>query len=214
MNRSESKYFNTAIKIDKAFLPLLETKDFAYITIKEVCAAAGVNRSTFYLHYQNTRELLDESLLFLYRQFLSYFQSRNEDFIKRLSHCPLEELRLITPEYLTPYLNFIRDHRRLYAASMENPGNFQSEDIYQRMFRNIFDPILARFSVPEAERPYWMAFYLRGIAGVVSEWAKTGCTLPVESVAGILMKCIPAGPSSSPASGTAPPAAPTAPARP
>lgn len=57
MNRSESKYFNTAIKIDKAFLSLLETKDFAYITIKEVCAAAGVNRSTFYLHYQNTREL-------------------------------------------------------------------------------------------------------------------------------------------------------------
>ena len=102
MNRSESKYFNTAIKIDKAFLSLLETKDFAYITIKEVCAAAGVNRSTFYLHYQNTRELLDESLLFLYRQFLSYFQSRNEDFIKRLSHCPLAELRLITPEYLTP----------------------------------------------------------------------------------------------------------------
>ncbi len=37
MNKSESKYFNTAIKMDKAFLALLEEKDFEYITVKELC---------------------------------------------------------------------------------------------------------------------------------------------------------------------------------
>ena len=52
MNRSESKYFNTAVRMDEAFLSLLEKKDFAYITVKEICEAAGVNRSTFYLHYE------------------------------------------------------------------------------------------------------------------------------------------------------------------
>ena len=34
MNRSESKYFHTAEKIDEAFLELLEQKDFSYITVK------------------------------------------------------------------------------------------------------------------------------------------------------------------------------------
>ena len=34
MNKNESKYFNTAIKMDQAFLELLEKKDFAYITVK------------------------------------------------------------------------------------------------------------------------------------------------------------------------------------
>lgn len=38
--------------MDEALLALLEKKEFAYITIRELCAAA-VNRSTFYLHYQN-----------------------------------------------------------------------------------------------------------------------------------------------------------------
>lgn len=38
--------------MDEALLALLEKKEFAYITIRELCAAAGVNRSTFYLHYQ------------------------------------------------------------------------------------------------------------------------------------------------------------------
>ena len=33
MNKNESKYFNTAIKMDQAFLELLEKKDFAYITV-------------------------------------------------------------------------------------------------------------------------------------------------------------------------------------
>ena len=33
--------------MDEALLALLEKKEFAYITIRELCAAAGVNRSTF-----------------------------------------------------------------------------------------------------------------------------------------------------------------------
>ena len=52
MNRSESRYFATAARMDEAFLTLLAKKDFEYITIKEICEVAGVNRSTFYLHYE------------------------------------------------------------------------------------------------------------------------------------------------------------------
>lgn len=64
MNKSESKYFNTAVKMDKAFLELLEKKDFEFITVKEICAKAEVNRSTFYLHYETIGDLLDVSFLY------------------------------------------------------------------------------------------------------------------------------------------------------
>ena len=37
MNRNESKYFNTARKMDEALIMLLEKKGFEYITIKEIC---------------------------------------------------------------------------------------------------------------------------------------------------------------------------------
>ena len=47
MNRNESKYFNTAKRMDEALLTLLEKKDFEYISIKEICDIAEVNRSTF-----------------------------------------------------------------------------------------------------------------------------------------------------------------------
>lgn len=80
MNRSQSKYFATAAKMDDAFLELLERKDFAYITVKEICAAAGVNRSTFYLHYENVGDLLDESVERINRQFLDYMKQDADVF--------------------------------------------------------------------------------------------------------------------------------------
>ncbi|WP_432620447.1 hypothetical protein [Butyricicoccus sp.] len=40
MNKSESKYFHTAARMDEAFLTLLDEKDFAYITVKEICKRA------------------------------------------------------------------------------------------------------------------------------------------------------------------------------
>lgn len=33
--------------MDEALILLLEDKDFEYITVKEICRKAGVNRSTF-----------------------------------------------------------------------------------------------------------------------------------------------------------------------
>ena len=62
MNKSESKYFNTALRMDEALLALLEQKDLEYITVKELCRQAGVNRSTFYLHYETIGDLMNEAL--------------------------------------------------------------------------------------------------------------------------------------------------------
>ena len=35
MNKSESKYYNTAVLMDEALLLLLETKDFDFIQLKK-----------------------------------------------------------------------------------------------------------------------------------------------------------------------------------
>lgn len=81
MNKNESKYFNTAVKMDKALVALLEKKDFEYITIKEICALAGVNRSTFYLHYENVYDLLEETTQYITDTFLSYFPEGDREYI-------------------------------------------------------------------------------------------------------------------------------------
>ena len=88
LNKSESKYFNTAIRMDEAMINILGKKDFQYITVKEICEKAGVNRSTFYLHYENTRDLLEESVEYMNNHFLTYFseQDRGESIDYRIQN--------------------------------------------------------------------------------------------------------------------------------
>lgn len=43
---SDSRYFQTAEKMDQALMELLSRKDLQFITVKEICAEAGANRST------------------------------------------------------------------------------------------------------------------------------------------------------------------------
>ena len=102
MNKNESKYFNTAIKMDEALITLLEKKDFEYITIKEICNTAGVNRSTFYLHYENTSDLLKETSRYIIDKHLAYYEIDKQHMSLQFNTCNREELLFITDEYLTP----------------------------------------------------------------------------------------------------------------
>lgn len=191
MNKSESKYFRTAEKMDKAFLELLEKKDFAYITVKEICETAGVHRSTFYLHYETIGDLLEESKAYMNAQFLQYMQHDTQTFMEKLHTCSLEELYLITPEYLMPYLQYIREHGRLFRTSVENAEVLRLDDAYAEMFQHVFTPILERYQVPEAERAYLLTFYISGIMAVVNQWLKADCSDSVEQIIALIQKCIP-----------------------
>ncbi|MCM1395846.1 MAG: TetR/AcrR family transcriptional regulator, partial [Corallococcus sp.] len=71
MNKFEIKYNNTAEKMRKALLTLIERKSFKDITISEICSVAKVNRTTFYLHYNNVLDLLTEISDSLVRDFIS-----------------------------------------------------------------------------------------------------------------------------------------------
>lgn len=190
MNKSESKYFATAVKMDEAFLQLLEKKDFAYITVKEICAAAGVNRSTFYLHYETIGDLLAESVSYMNRHFLDYMAQDTDAFVSKLQTCPLEELYLVTPEYLTPYLNYIKEHKRLFGTAMQQAKVLHVEDTYGRMFRYVFTPILERCGVPQADRGYLMAFYISGLMAIISEWLKHDCSDSIEHIISVMQRCV------------------------
>ena len=190
MNKSESKYFNTAEKMDKAFLELLQKKDLSFITVKEICQRAGVNRSTFYLHYETIGDLLEESLEYMNNEFLGTFKDR-QSVLPEIESCSPDELIWIKPEYLLPYLNYVKNNRQLYQAAMKNPAVFGADRTYKKMFEHIFDPVMERFGVPLDERHYLMAFYLKGIAGIIEEWLKGGCEDDIEHITKVIEGCIP-----------------------
>ena len=190
MNKSESKYFHTAIRFDKALLSLLEQKPFEYITIREICEKAEVNRSTFYLHYENTSDLLEETTAYVLDNFNSYFCVDTESITTKFANCDLEDLKFVNEKYLYPYLSFIKDNQRVFSAVLSQPTTFDSRLIFQRLFDNIFKPILDRFHYPRDEQNYVMMFYLNGITAIITEWLKDSCQKSIEDISAIIHYCI------------------------
>ena len=190
MNKSESKYFNTALRMDEALITLLEQKDLEYITVKALCQQAGVNRSTFYLHYETIADLVNETLERINERFLSYFPKQEEEVLGNMDSRKREELVLVTREYLLPYLRFIRDNKKIYRAAFRNPGGMQAYARYGELKQHILGPILERFAIPTVHRPYYIAYYVEGIIAIIKEWLRQDCADDVEMIADIIETCV------------------------
>lgn len=190
MNKNESKYFNTAKKMNEALINLIDKKDFEYITVKEICEKAGVNRSTFYLHYENISDLLKETTRYITDGFLSYFTPDKNNINLNIGMAPTNDLQFIKPEYILPYLSYVRENRRIFKTAVKHLGTLDFDNVYERMFSHIFSPILERFGVPEKEREYTMRFYLTGITAMVMEWIKNDCRESDEDMCRIIVRCV------------------------
>ena len=190
MNKSESKYFNSATKMNLALISLLKKKTFEYITISEICETAKVNRSTFYLHYENITDLLNETTQYLLNDFLSYFSTDLKSISLNLGNCKPDELLFICDKYLCPYLTYIKDNKEVFGVTLSHNKILGFDDVYKRMFENIFNPILERFNYPADERKYVMMYYLNGINAIVSEWIKDDCSKPIKEISKVVSICI------------------------
>ena len=186
MNKSESKYFNTSRLMNQALLKLLEEKEFEYITIKELCQKAGVNRSTFYLHYENMNDLLVDYML---QKFYDHYNDEkfNLNIIKSLDN---NDLILIKPKYIIPYLEFVKANKKLFLVATNNPVLFDVYKTFEKMYKDIFSPILDKYNVLENEKKYILAFYLNGLHSIIVEWIKTDCKDSIDYICSLFIKYI------------------------
>lgn len=190
MNKSESKYFNTARLRNQSLIKLLAEKDIEYISVKEICEGAGVNRSTFYLHYETIGDLIEETIEYVIGHFLESFDRTPENFLEQLESVPLDNLVLINDKYLIPYLQFIYDNRNVFKAAINNPASMRAEKMYSGIKKHILEPIMMRFQIPKEEQNYRMEYYLSGIWAIIQEWINRDCKESIEQIKLIIEKCV------------------------
>lgn len=189
MNKFESKYFNTAKKMGEALVSLLQEKSYDFITVKDICTKAKVSRSTFYLHYLDMNDLLEEVIKEMNISFRDSFKE-TATVENILNSNKKEELYLITDEYLVPYLEFIKKNKNIYKAIQKHPELFYADKSYKEMFKNLFSPILTKFGVDKDEHKYIMEYYVKGLGAIVISWVFNDCKDEIEKICGIIKKCI------------------------
>lgn len=89
------------------------------------------------------------------------------------------------------YLTRIQEHKRLLHTAIERAAILVMRKSYDSMLRTAFNPIFERFQAQGKDRAYMMAFSIRGLMAIISEWPKGDCKDSIESIVSVMQKCIP-----------------------
>ena len=175
MRQSDHRVRVTRQLIRKALTELLRQKPIQSISVKELCASAGINRGTFYAHYTDVYDLLaqieDEML---------------EDFQEALR--PLLDLdaKLLTPLKITTRIfQCLRENADVctvtlgpfgdknFAARLLGLGRDKCMESYTRFFSGATPKQIA----------FYYAFVSAGCIGVLEKWLADGMGESAEEIA-------------------------------
>lgn len=191
MNKHEVKFKNTAQKMQNSLIKLIEQKEFDKIKISDICRVAKVNRSTFYAHYQNTVELLEEiehDMILTFNQINNYTCN-----IDSLLECPdfLDGNLFLDDHVLISYLSFVKKHQQIFRVFNDKKFLFHTKE-YFYLFKNLFfKKAYSRFTeLSDNDITYISLYYLVGIKAIVEQWIYTSCNETEDNICNIIKFCI------------------------
>lgn len=173
-NNSDKRVIRTKKAIRTALFKLMESKDIASITISELTTLANVNRRTFYTHYSNITDILDETeseIVEALGELISQFDSAS--LVDSTYHIFIELNRLITDEYGFYFHLMKSDFRGVLVTRMKT------------VLKASADKILGRFTIPADEKYITLmsSFINAGFLNLFLEWNKSGKDVSIETAA-------------------------------
>lgn len=156
----------TKAQLRRCLAELMKTKKVNEITVKELTDLSDLNRGTFYLHYRDVFDLLEQSEQELIQEFeetLSRF-----DFAKMKNHpaAIFEEV-----------YSLVADNREFVGRLIGENGDMNfimqlRRIVEQRCLKSLMDSY--RIRQPEYFNIYFK-YLLSGCIGIIQYWLQTGC---------------------------------------
>ncbi|MBM4763326.1 TetR/AcrR family transcriptional regulator [Bacillus sp. B15-48] len=146
-------------------LSLMEKKDFHSITITEIVKAADFNRGTFYAHYQQKEDLLDELVN-------DMFTKMAEAYRNPYQHLSVLDLNDI-PTHSIIFFDHFYEHKKFYHVMLKSGTTFN----FHEKLRNKLEQLLKEdFDLPISELDsniefrMFVTFRVHGLIGLILEW--------------------------------------------
>ena len=154
---------------------MLRKKSVEKISVGELCEQADVNRSTFYRHYADVYALLDEISE-------EYFQLLFGDAVKADDHSG--SFADVGYRLILHALSVTKENREMYLTLMDKQpaARFQ-----QRLHDAAVEQFLSNEKHISPETNLHYQYLISGILGIWQAWLRSGCELPREQVAEIVL---------------------------
>ncbi len=189
----------TKAAIREALAACVNEAGFDDLSVKDITSRAGINRGTFYLHYHDKSELMQqiqaEVILEIERIILASAPMRLADLADRVTPLPV----------VVCLFSYLRENAALINALLKQKGDvaFHSQ-IRCALERNLREVGFLAGTEPEqfqVPANYLISYVLSAHLGVLQEWLQTGCRESPEEMARILTKLSLDGPVRTMATG-------------
>ncbi len=118
-------------------------------------------------------------------------KSFNKDLIiSKINNGNIEDLFFLTPEYLKPYLMFIKDNKRVFKIIHKKPYLFNVDATFQKMYKEVFEPILNKFDIEKNKKIFIFEFFTNGVVGLIMKWVNLNCEEDIDNILNIILDCV------------------------
>jgi len=170
--KNNKRYKVSSEKIETAFLSLLYNRKYEDITISEICQNSGINRSTFYAHYDDINDLIIKI-----ESKFAHSMSVIFDFGLRQNNDAFIEM-----------FSFVRQNKYFYKAFLSIPYATLAEiNTKTKILTNIKDKD-KNLKADEIDLFYRASFFGAGIKEMCRLWLERDCKETPEQMAKILYK--------------------------
>ena len=136
--------------IKGAFLSLKKALSFNAISVSALCREAGISRGTFYLHYQNTMDVLDDILEDILPQI--------NDLMPQVSLASAD-----TPCRLSPFCVFMRKNANYHCIFLDDSlDSYLMEKILSKYRETAIKELKAHSDLSEAQLETVLYFQFSG----------------------------------------------------
>lgn len=182
---SNSRTRRTKAALRASLAALIQEKGLAGVTVRELAARAGINRATFYIHYHDIADMLNQT----HREILSDLSSVLE------AHS--EEENAERPlAILCDVFRFLQKHSAICAALLGERGDPAFIEQIKAPFREkcIRDWKQLRADEPDESRAaYFSSYVVSGCVGLFEQWLKNGMKETPEEMAQLADRIIRTG---------------------
>ncbi len=178
MNKQDKRSRKTVNAIQQTVLKLLCTRPINEIRIVDLCMAADINRTTFYLHFASVGEVL---------------ASLQKEIIERVYATQELQVQFDQPSNPMPFLTCCTDILNSYEYFQEFVRTSVNADLFFAQLKDGFAHKLFKTFIdsdPDTspEMLFVIRFLIAGVLDVYTEWLKTDHHTPLDVV---LQKCAP-----------------------
>lgn len=157
-----------------AVLELLEEKGgIEKISVRELCERAELNRSTFYAHYAEPREVLAEAEEDILNETAGH--------IKQIG----AQKKGGGKEYVSSFLRYIRENDRVFRVLLVTAADPAFKNRFMQLsLLSVFEHM--QLTMDNEKQQYIYSYLLNGSFGIITQWIRSDYTAAVPELVDLL----------------------------